>query len=203
MPRATRHAPIQVVCDNPLCGITFFSPPSRKSRFHSRACWRAWTCRPVEERFWTFADRTRGPDSCWIWQGGQYGDGYGHFTTNDVPPRQVRAHRFAWELTHGPIPDGLFALHDCPMGDNPLCINPAHLFLGTHQDNMDDAVHKGQTLQGIKHHKTKLTEEQVYAIRACQGVITGKETGKRFAVSPQLVSFIWHRKLWGHLPDLT
>lgn len=87
------------------------------------------------------------PDACWEWAGARKGSqGYGEFGVNRMP---ATAHRVAWELTHGPIPDGLFVLHRC---DNPPCCNPAHLFLGTHQDNMADRDAKGRVAHGDAHY---------------------------------------------------
>ena len=75
---------------------------------------------------------------CHLWIGATTGGGYGH---TRIGGKNMRAHRAVWELTHGPIPDGLWVLHRC---DNPACVNPLHLFLGTHIDNMRDVVSKGR-----------------------------------------------------------
>ena len=86
-----------------------------------------------------------GPKSeCWLWHGARDPkNGYGNFgIEGGHNGRTEKAHRAAWLLLVGPIPDGLFVLHKC---DNPPCVNPAHLFLGTHQDNMDDKIEKGRT----------------------------------------------------------
>ena len=87
------------------------------------------------ETFWLRVARAD-PDACWIWQGSKRPQGYGQLSYQG---RHTSAHRLAWTLTHGPIPDGLFVLHRC---DNPPCVNPAHLFLGTTDDNMHDAFVK-------------------------------------------------------------
>src|SRR6185369_7218363 len=98
--------------------------------------------RPVEERFWSKVQKT---ESCWLWTGAinKNAGGYGCFTVERGQPTQ-RAHRLAWEWANGPIPKGMDLCHNCPGGDNPRCVNPAHLFLGTRSENMRDAATKGQ-----------------------------------------------------------
>lgn len=90
----------------------------------------------VAERFWA---KVRKTDGCWEWMGARRGKGYGQFYLNG---RTQHAHRVAWELVHGPIPPGMQALHRC---DNPPCVRPADLFLGTNHDNVLDRHSKGRT----------------------------------------------------------
>jgi hypothetical protein len=94
------------------------------------------------ERFWSRVDKT---DSCWLWTGGLFDDDYGAFR---IAGKSFRAHRVSWMIAHGDIPDGLFVCHNCPDGDNPQCVNPAHLWTGTNQENMDDMIAKGRSLTG-------------------------------------------------------
>lgn len=97
--------------------------------------------RSILSRFWDkVAVRERG---CWEWEGAHTTKGYGLFSiTQTTTKKKVwQAHRLSWIIHHGPIPDGLMVCHDC---DNPSCVNPAHLFLGTAQDNMDDMLRKGR-----------------------------------------------------------
>lgn len=84
------------------------------------------------ERFWPSVQKRS--EGCWLWTAGRIGNGYGIF-------RRKLVHRVSWTLTNGPIPEGMFVCHHC---DTPLCVNPAHLFLGTHQDNMRDMRQKGR-----------------------------------------------------------
>ncbi len=101
---------------------------------------------PLSERFWPRVNKT---NSCWLWTGGTSA-GYGVMWDTRVG-HNVGTHRVAWELARGPIPNGLNVCHNCPGGDNPLCCNPAHLFLGTTADNMADAAVKGQMPTGERH----------------------------------------------------
>ena len=100
--------------------------------------------RDPELRFWEKVDKN-GPihptltTPCWIWTAFCNADGYGVFGTG--AKTLISPHRFSWELHFGPIPDGLWVLHKC---DNPPCVNPSHLFLGTQLDNIQDMLSKGR-----------------------------------------------------------
>ena len=105
-------------------------------------------------------NRIRKTNSCWLWQGTKNDYGYGIFLLPGEVP--VRAHRFAYELWKGPIPDGFVVMHSC---DNPPCVNPAHLSIGTKLDNNRDASLKGRTPTGTRHWNGRLTDEQIADIR--------------------------------------
>lgn len=92
---------------------------------------------PFEPYFWSKVEKT---ETCWLWTGGVYGGGYGRVRRGN---KESPAHRVAYELTNGPIQDGLQACHHC---DNKLCVNPAHIFLGTQKDNMQDCAKKGRNV---------------------------------------------------------
>jgi hypothetical protein len=91
----------------------------------------------LQDRFWEKVDR-RGPDECWEWQRVRKGYSYGTLKMGDT---HILAHRISYEWHFGPIPDGMHVCHHC---DNPPCVNPAHLFLGSHSENMKDMYRKGR-----------------------------------------------------------
>jgi len=126
---------------------------------------------PITFRLWSKVDKSSGPDGCWIWIGCKASSGYGQIGRGRRGEGQMPTHRLAWELTNGPIPDGLWVLHKC---DNPPCCNPAHLFLGTRTDNMRDCSAKGRLLaqsnpahlaRGSRHGVAKLKESDIPTIR--------------------------------------
>jgi hypothetical protein len=104
-------------------------------------------------------DRVNRGDGCWVWRGCTAKNGYGMAR---VSGRTQYAHRVAWEVTNGSIPEGLYICHKC---DNRLCVRPDHLFLGSHADNMRDMASKGRSQHGEGHYNVKLSDETVRAIR--------------------------------------
>jgi len=112
----------------------------------------------------------------------------------------LRTHRLAWMLEHGKIPSGLCVCHHC---DNPSCVNPSHLFVGTHADNAHDRDSKGrrQPPRGAKHGRARLTRENIQEIRAlyATGEYLQRELGEQFGVSRGYVSQIVGREAWAWL----
>ena len=159
------------------------------------------------DRFWDKVD-IRGPGECWEWIGARHSlpSNYGFMHGGPLySHRWAMAHRLSWEIHHGPIPDGLAVLHHC---DNPPCVNPAHLYIGTSADNARD---RGERERGKEHRQygeandnAKLTEVDVKAIidelrklpRRSQAAI-----GADFGVGQAHVSRIMRRESWAHLWD--
>jgi HNH endonuclease len=157
--------------------------------------------RTVEDRFWAKVAKG-GPQDCWTWTGCHDGYGYGHIR---IEGHAVYAHRLSYELHHGPLPDGLYVCHNCPTGDNPSCVNPAHLFLGTAKDNTQDMLSKGRqryvSRPGEANPYAKLTDEIVLDIR--RRITTGETKAalaREYGVSHVTISRIINRKTWKHLP---
>lgn len=141
------------------------------------------------ERFLSKVAKT---ESCWLWTGGKSGRGYGAFCS----PDEKKAHRFSYSRYVGQIPQGLSVCHRC---DNPACVNPDHLFVGTHTDNMKDKMSKGRGnhLVGTKHPRSKLTESQVLAIRADNR--RQVEIAESYGIKQAQVSEIKRRIAWTHI----
>lgn len=120
----------------------------------------------IMEKFWAKVNKT---ESCWLWTACIVEGGYGLFMADHEGNRAVlgmSAHRFLWEKTHGPIPKGLVCMHNCPDGDNPACVRPSHLKIGTQAENIADKVKKNRQAKGSRVNTAKLTESQVIEIRA-------------------------------------
>jgi hypothetical protein len=160
--------------------------------------------------FWSRVDMTGGMFECWEWTATRDSHGYGKFWWGE---KMTGSHRVSWEITNGVVPDGLFVLHKC---DNPPCVNPSHLWLGTKKDNSEDCVRKGRSprgeRQGMNTHPEcrvigerngshKLTEQQVVEIRSryAQGNVTQTELGIEFNVTKSLIWCIVHNKAWRYI----
>lgn len=145
----------------------------------------------LEDRFW---EKVQKSDGCWMWTAGGDVDGYGAFSRNRT---QIKAHRYSWELHYGSIQDGLWVLHRC---DNPRCVRPDHLFLGTHQENMADMKAKGRSQRGERCHAAKLTERQAKeVIKAAKRGERCEDIARRFGVSRSTVSLVATGKTWAYL----
>ena len=140
---------------------------------------------------------------CWLWTGFYRPTGYGQFIAKNIAPTPRNAHRFSYALHVGPIPDGTYVLHRC---DNRACVNPAHLFLGSHQDNVTDMMRKGRNrpggmdgeFDGERNPAAKLTRAQVDHIRVIlsTGVVSRKRIANAFGVSRVTIGDIAAGKTW-------
>ena len=150
--------------------------------------------RPVAERFWEKVN-VCSPDDCWEWKAFRSEWGYGLLNVNGHPES---AHRISYELHFGCIPDGMFVCHKC---DNPPCVNPSHLWLGTHQDNTDDRTQKSRQPVGENHPSAKLTDIQVIEIREryAQGEFQ-RDLAIEYGVAQSNISQIVNRKRRGYIP---
>lgn len=170
----------------------------------------------LTRRFWLkVADASS--EDCWLWEGGTTtGFGYGVIK---VAGKNRQAHRMSWELAHGPIPAGMEVCHNCPGGDNPRCVNPAHLWLGTHAQNMADMAAKGRapggrspglrnarhthpetTARGEANGNSRLTSDQIREIRARRaGGETLRSIGVAFGVTRQAIRYVVSGETWRHV----
>jgi Mor family transcriptional regulator len=135
-------------------------------------------------KFWSHVDQAS--EGCWEWHAARTRKGYGQGWIG----KRGLAHRLAWELTSGPIPDGLCVLHRC---DNPPCVRPEHLFLGTQHENIADAVQKGR--MASEKRRAKLTADAVRCLRAEYRGESPYGLARRYGVAPPTIYAIlrgWH-----------
>jgi hypothetical protein len=192
---------------------------------------RQYTRVPLADRFWPKVDKygpvpSHRPElgQCWLWTAGRNRQGYGKVW---VDGETIPAHRAAYELTHGSLPDDLWVLHEC---DNPPCVNPAHLFTGDAAANMRDRDQKGRTARGdasgLRLHPeraargsrnghatrpertprgamvntAKVTEADVLAIRARLAAgSTTRQLATEYGVRIELIGRIARRETWHHV----
>lgn len=175
----------------------------------------------IIERFWTHVQRCEHGaecvECCWPWQGFLMGWGYGQFFLwSRGKNTRVQAHRMSWMFTYGDIPHGLCVLHNCPAGDNPACVNPGHLWLGTLKENTHDAIRKGRfasgerngahthpeaVLRGSAKGNARFHEEQILDIRYLAGQgMSHRLLGHIYAMHRANITLIVQGKVWKHLP---
>lgn len=145
-----------------------------------------------EAEFWSRAERD---GECLIWTRSRTGRGYGSFRVNG---ENAPAHRLSYQLTKGPIPDGLVVRHTC---DRPACIEPRHLLIGTTLDNMRDKYERGRAAHphGGQHYRTRLTEETVVEMRMLRAAgVAAQDIARRFGLSRSATSAICTGVQWRH-----
>lgn len=137
----------------------------------------------VVERFWSKVDYG---DTCWSWLGSVRGKGYGQF---GIEANHIEdAHRVAYRLAYGPIPEGVLVCHKC---DNPNCVRPDHLFLGSHRDNLLDASKKGRLTQLVTMHQPHRHWGEVHATKLT--LIKVRE------IQEKAQRFDYHKTNWAEL----
>jgi hypothetical protein len=149
-------------------------------------------------RFWAKVDVSRGTDECWVWTAAITRAGYGITSTRLIGGERL-AHRIAYFLVRGAIPEGLCICHQC---DNPPCCNPNHLFVGTRAENRLDCVHKGRHIYGSAHYFTHLTDADVIEMRRLkfEDGLTANEIGKLYNLTEDGAWWIIVGKSWKHIP---
>ena len=149
---------------------------------------------PLSERFWDRVDR-RGPHECWPWMGSYQAGamGYGCVAQGKTT---YRAHRVAYTLANGPIPDGMLVRHSC---DNPPCCNPAHLLVGTPADNMRDRSERDRAPKGEQVASHVLTAADVAFIREAVHTSTISGLARMFGVARSTIRHVRDGKTWKHV----
>lgn len=172
---------------NAVRGVKQGEPSLYKPGHHKRL--------PLIDRFWVKVDRSGGEDACWVWIACLSDKGYGQFVWHG---RQEIASRVSYEIAYGVRPGNLEVCHSC---DNPPCVNPKHLWLGTRQDNIADSVQKGRTAAskrlGEKHPFCNISDETIAEIRRRYeaGESIQKELAADFGVSRGYICEIVHYRV--------
>lgn len=139
------------------------------------------------EEFWALVEKS---DGCWLWTGQRHRPPRHQYGIVTRSGKKIPAHRWAWILTYGDIPEGKFICHKC---DNPPCVRPDHLFLGDAKSNMEDMARKGRNKT---HFPVKLTIEQVREIRGLRPSAPIAVLAARYGVSKATITQVVNRKIW-------
>ena len=150
------------------------------------------------DRFWSYVDKTSDPDGHWLWTAGLH-KGYGRFWYKDAAgkPHNISAHRFALILRIGPLPTGIYALHEPPC-TTTHCVR--HVYAGTNYQNSQDMVALGRAARGIDNGNATLTEEEIVAIHRIGHTIPTKSLAEQFHVSETTIRLIKDGFTWKHIP---
>jgi hypothetical protein len=153
----------------------------------------------LKERFWAKVQKT---DGCWWWTAGKFKNGYGSIYGGEHRGHYRKAHRVSWEIHYGAIPDNLCVLHKC---DNPPCVRPDHLFLGTQKDNVQDMFFKERDnhAQGEHVNTAKLTTAQVVEIREryIPRKLSMKRLSREYGVGKSTIFCILKGISWEHVQE--
>jgi len=158
-------------------------------------CFKTWYTGSMENRFKLKIEVQK--DGCWKWLGYKNKSGYGSFYALG----ETLAHRFSYRFYVGDIPKGLMVCHTC---DNPSCVNPKHLWVGTSSDNQQDCVNKGRARRnspvGSKNGLSKLTEANIIRIRGLKEKgWSQKKIAEEYAIHQTNIHYILSGKTWSHV----
>lgn len=149
----------------------------------------------IEDRFWPKVAMSM---TCWLWTGSKMPRGYGRIGGGGKRGNPLLAHRVSWEIHFGKIPARLIVCHRC---DNPSCVNPTHLFVGTHEDNTQDAVRKGRISRGSSRHNARLSEKDIPEVRRRLAIGESySSVAALFGVSAALIGDVARGVTWKHVP---
>lgn len=155
----------------------------------------------LPQRFWSKVNKDSNSHGCWLWTGLKK-NGYGVLSRGRSASRTglEYTHRISWILHFGSIPKGLNVLHNCPGGDNSICVNPNHLWLGSKHENSRDMVNKDRSCFGEHHGQHRLTWDEITVIRASYipRIITQEMLGHKFGVSRECIRDIVRYRRWNH-----
>ena len=150
----------------------------------------------LRERFFKKFKKTKG---CWVWKGAVSNHRYGAIIDEPGPNRMMLgAHRVSWSIHNGSIPKGIFVCHKC---DNPPCVRPSHLFLGTNSDNMTDKIKKARHTFGSNCKNAILNEKKVFKIRSSfiPYKVTAKQLAKKYNVLVGTINGVLEGRTWKHV----
>jgi len=151
------------------------------------------------ERFWLFVEKRK--SGCWEWDGyiEKSSVGYARFKFKG---RRLGAHHWSYEFAYGPVPKGFWVLHHC---DNPKCVRPSHLYVGTRDDNAKDAVRRNRTARGERHGMAKLTRDNVQEIRKLYrtGRYTQRKLAEMFGVTQCPITRVLNHTGWRNIEEAT
>lgn len=191
-------------CGKPFTAADLPVPAAfKRQKYCGSVCGHAAKKHTPEQAIAAFWSRVQKGDGCWIYTGAKLPKEIGGYGWVSFGGKRLGAHRLAWLLTNGPIAPGLHVLHKC---DNGPCCNPAHLFLGTHLDNMADMYSKGRNTRGARA-RAKLTEEQAKLILSRKPeTVRGSgalpyELAAQHGVGVGVIWCIWRGQTWRHLQE--
>ena len=185
-------------CENAITTIGYCQKHYKRFLKYGDTAPRKKSHEPLEVRFWLYVDKKEVED-CWNWTGDARPNGYGRISIGTVAEGCDGAHRVSWKLANKQdIPKGMHIMHKC---DNPLCVNPNHLELGTAKQNTQDMIRKGSKRTvaplGTENGKSLLDAEKVLLIRSSN--LNHAALGRQLGVSPNCIRGVRIGRTWTHI----